>query len=108
MMCTYTLHIVHFRMDICLIQYQFSVIYPVQMHLTFSMDTSATIIDISDARTIFRSIDDRTVFNFGNRIFSQFHLITTAQIATDPLANALLLSRRRFKITDVILKKDMR
>ena len=95
-------------MDICIIQYQFSVTYPVQMNLTFTTDSSATIIDIHDARMILRRINDRLIFDFGNRIYTQFHLVNTAHIATDPLANALLLSRRRFKITDVVLKKDLR
>lgn len=95
-------------MDICIIQYQFSVTYPVQMNLTFTTDSSATIIDIHDAHMILRRINDHLISNFGNRIYTQFHLFNTAQIATDPLANALLLSRRRFKITDVVLRKELR
>ena len=95
-------------MDILIIQYQVSLQYPVQMNLTFSMDSSATIIDITDARLVLRNISNQLIFNFGNRLYTQFHLINTAQITTDPLANALLLSRRHFKITDVILRKELR
>ena len=95
-------------MDISVCQYQFGVVYPVQMNLTFTMDSSATIIDIHDANMILRTLNNHTISNFGNRIFTQFHLISTAQITTDPLANALILSRRRFKITNVLLRKDIR
>ena len=95
-------------MDLSIIEYQFSVNYPVQMHLTFAMDSSSTIIDLHDANMTLRNLNSETIFNFGVRIYSNFHLITTAQITTDPLANALLASSRCFKITDVTLRKDLR
>ena len=82
------LRITSFRMDISIIQYQFGLSYPTQMNLTFTMDSSATIIDIHDAHMILRTVNNQIISNFGNRIFTQFHLVNTAQITTDPLANA--------------------
>ena len=104
---SYTSLILDFRMDIAITELLFSLDYPVQMQLTFSMDSSATIIDIRDAHLIIQRTRTEIITRFGHRVYTNFHRITPALIATDPLANALLLSHRRFKILEVGLHRKL-
>ena len=101
-------HILEFRMDIAITEIQFSLDYPVQMHLTFVMDSTSTIIDIRDAHLIIQRTRTEIISQFGNKVYRNFHRMTPALIATDPLANALLLSHRRFKIEEVGLHRKLR
>ena len=95
-------------MDVAITQIQFSLEYPAQMHLTFCMDSSATIIDIRDAHVIIQRIRTETIAKFGRKLYANFSHFSPAHIATDPLANALLLSHRRFKILEAGLHRKLR
>ena len=95
-------------MDVAITTIQFGLTYPCQMNLHFLVDSSSTIIDIRDAKNIIRQTATDVITSFGYRIYTNFHLITPALIATDPLANSLLLSHRRFKVLDVGISKSLR
>ena len=95
-------------MDVAITQIQFALDYPVQMDLTFATDSTATIVDIRDAHVIIQRTPTEIITLFGRRIYDNFNRITPALIATDPLANSLLMSHRRFKILEVTLHRKIR
>ena len=89
-------------------EYLFSLTFPTQITVTFTMDDTSPLVDILAANLAIRSLSNEVISEFISRIYYSFAAFTPVLISASPLSSALLATPRLFKISDVTLTKQIR
>ena len=86
----------------------FSLEFPLQITVTFVMDSTSPLVDLCAASTAIRNLPNELISTFAFQVYYNFSAFTPILISASPLSNALLITPRLFKISNVTLTRNVR
>ena len=86
----------------------FSLNFPVQVNVTFTVDDSSTLVDILAANMAIQTVPNVIISNFVSQLYYNFRETNPVNISASPLSSALLATPRLFKIAEVVLSRQIR
>ena len=86
----------------------FSLHFPVQITVTFTVDDTSPLLDILAANQAIRSIPNNIISDFVTQMYYNFSANTPVIISASALSSALLATPRLFKISEVLLVRTIR
>ena len=86
----------------------FSLNFPIQVTVTFTVDDTSPLVDILAANLAVQSIPNNIISDFVSQLYYNFHVSTPVNISASPLSCALLTTPRLFKIAEVVLTRQIR
>ena len=89
-------------------EFVFSLNFPVQMTVHFTVDDTSPLIDILAANLAIRNIPRNLILDFATQIYYNFSTNSPVIISASALSSALLATPRLFKISEVVLVRTIR
>ena len=89
-------------------QLVYSLNFPIQITVTFTMDETSPLVDISAANLAIRNLPNELISDFISQVYYNFASCTPMLITASPLSSALLATPRLFKISEVVLSRQLR